>query len=873
MKRILPFFIMLSMLMPAVAQHRHHRHHKKHHAEKSVQPVQRNVDYDREARWVDSVFRSLSLEQQVAQLMVLRVPINMNEKKQKAFEAVLARYQPGGVCFFAGKAEKQVAMTKSFHRAVNLPLLVCIDGEWGLGMRLSDSYSFPRQMLAGALSPKHDSLIYRMGQEIGLQCRKMGIHINFAPVVDLNSNPANPVIGTRSFGENRVRVAQKGVLYMQGMQSEGVMAVAKHFPGHGDTDVDSHLGLPVIAHSRAVVDSVDLYPFRALIGAGVGGVMVAHLQVDALDSRPNRPSSLSKPIVQDLLREQLHFNGLIITDGIDMKGVTKYYKDGDAELQALLAGNDIILLPPDVEKAISTIVAAADADTAVRAMVAEHCRRVLHAKYQAGLSHFDVDALELPSADDRQRCEELAYQIALHGVTMLNGDQWKVGDEVEVLYESPYKLPADRCQCPVVIAYQNHPAVRRAVDTLLAGKATFQGVLPVSVAGYAEGGKRVAVKPLPTPYDRLAKAGLEESYFHKIDSIALRGIEQHAYPGCQVLVAKGGKVVYNRAYGHYTYDVTSTPVDTNTIYDLASVTKVAATTFAIMKLVDAGKIALEDKLSTYLPYLKHSNKKHITVREALSHIARLVPYDNYWQEAQHRDNPKAYVIEKIVDSKLKEKNTYLYSDLGFILLGDLVEYVSGQSLDVFMQQHFYQPMGLKRMAFNPLDNGIAVEDIAPTENDKVYRHRLLQGTVHDQNADVMGGVAGHAGLFSNAEDLAQLYLMMLNGGIYKGERYLSPAVIGAFNQRYFADYGNRRALGYDKPLFVPKQGGNTAVEVSQRSYGHTGFTGTMVWVDPQYDLVYIFLSNRVYPESTTNKLVKMGIRTDIQSLIYQSLKR
>ena len=330
---------------------------------------------DPETNWVDSVMQTLSLEQRIAQLMVVRVPLDMNDKQVQAFSEVMNGYGIGGVCFFAGTADRQVSMTRRFQKDASVPLLVSIDGEWGLGMRLKDMYSFPRAARFGKLTPDADSVVYRLGAEIGRQCRTMGIHVNFAPVVDINSNPKNPVIGTRSFGTDAERVAQLGSLYALGQQSQGVMAVAKHFPGHGDTDKDSHLELPVINHTRAYMDTVDLYPFRRLINVGVGGVMVAHLQVNAYDSL--RPSSLSPILVTDLLKHQLGFNGLVITDGIDMKGITNTYRGGEAELMALLAGADIILLPPDVSQAIEAIKTAAVTDDSVRSMIDYHCRRVL----------------------------------------------------------------------------------------------------------------------------------------------------------------------------------------------------------------------------------------------------------------------------------------------------------------------------------------------------------------------------------------------------------------------------------------------------------------------------------------------------------------
>lgn len=730
---------------------------------------------DPENAWIDSVMSTLSLEQRIAQLFVVRVPLDMNDSQAKEFSAKMNGYGVGGVCFFVGTAERQAPMTRMFQRAARVPLFVCIDGEWGLGMRLKDMYSFPRNAEFGKLPPSADSIVYRMGEEIGRQCREMGIHINFAPVVDINSNPKNPVIGTRSFGTDRERVARLGIMYALGQQSQGVMAVAKHFPGHGDTDADSHFELPVINHTTEYIDTLDTYPFKRLIEAGVGGVMVAHLQVNALD--PSRPSSLSPVIVDGLLKKKLGFDGLVITDGIDMKGVTNTYSGGEAELQALLAGNDIILLPPDVPQSLARIKSAAQNDDSIRALVDYHCRRVLKAKYHY-VKPYIGDDIRVPDASHKTVCEDIVTDLRI------NNDA-------------------------------------------------------------------------------------------RIDSLVQLGIDAHAMPGCQLVVMRKGRVVLDRAYGNISYDEGSNEVDPNTLYDLASLTKVCATTLAIMRLVDDGEIKVSDRLSKYLPYLKGTDKERITVKEAMSHQARLKAFDAYWQQTTNRDS----ILLLVAQSPLNENEGYCYSDLGFILLSDLVLQVTGQPLDEYVSENFYEPMGLRYTLFNPMQHGDGSEgfvpaEIAPTERDSTRGDYggYIRGTVHDPNAYAMGGVSGHAGLFSNAREVAALMQMLLDGGTYEGERYLKRKTVEEFTRRHYEGKGNRRALGFDKQLFNPSKSGQVCPEASQSSYGHTGFTGTMLWVDPEYELVYVFLSNRVHPSSATNKLAQMNIRTDIQSVIYSYIK-
>lgn len=718
-----------------------------------------------ESDWIDSVMSTLTLEQRVAQLMVVRVPLNLTDKQLRAFSEEVNGYGVGGVCFFAGTAERQVPMTRRLQKDASVPLLVCIDGEWGLGMRLKDLFSFPKNAAFGQLRPDADSIVYRMGEEIGRQCREMGIHVNFAPVVDINSNPNNPVIGTRSFGTDRERVAQLGIMYALGQQSQNVLATAKHFPGHGDTDKDSHLELPVINHTAAYIDSVDTYPFRRLIQAGVGGVMVAHLQVKALD--PERPSSLSPRIVGGLLRQRLGFDGLVVTDGLDMKGVTNTYGEGQGELAALIAGNDILLLPPDVPKAIEVIKSAAEKNDSIRSLVDYHCRRVLKAKYTY-VRPYVKDDIQVPDKEHEQVCKDIVTDLNIN------------------------------------------------ID-------------------------------------------------NRIDSIVNSAIEAKAMPGCQLLVMHRGRVVLDRCYGSLSYGDSAAPVTPETLYDLASLTKVTATTLAVMKLVDQNKVGLNDKLSRHLPYLKGTDKERITVKQALSHCAGLKAYDALWQQTSNRDS----IMLLIANSKLNPDNSYVYSDFGFMLLADMVEQISGQSLDAFMAENFYEPMGLLYTTFRPLDNNFVPSDIAPTEQDSL--RGLIRGVVHDPNAAAMGGVSGHAGLFSNAREVALLMQMLLDGGQLDGERYLKEKTVKTFTSRHFERQGNRRALGFDKQLFNPSKTGQVCAEASQNSYGHTGFTGTMLWVDPDFDLIYVFLSNRVHPSASPNKLAQMNIRTDIQSCIYKDI--
>ena len=946
-------------------------------------------------KWVSTTISKLTLEEKIAQLMVPRVPTkNATKKAKKEFRDCITKYKVGGLCFFAGKSEEQIAQTKEYQQLSQIPLLICLDAEWGLGMRLTNTYSFPRQMMMGALT--NDTLIYQMANEISRQCKKVGVHVNFAPCVDVNSNPMNPVIGARSFGENPDLVANKSLQYVKGLQNNGVIAVAKHFPGHGNTDVDSHLDLPVLKQDKKTLATYDLIPYKTLIRNGVKGIMIAHLQVDAYEKQKNCPSSLSKTIVSGLLRNELKFNGLVFTDGMDMKAVTKNYKNGEGELQALLAGADVILLPNDVGKAIERIKSVAENDTDLQQLIEAKCRKMLRAKYQCGAVGWKSQKLSSPNQADWANCDAITKQIAKEAVTLLiNTDSvlplsnlknkrivsvnigcasgttattftntldkyavcqhYFLGDSVIIdsvlisdsigkcdiavvtiyayanlttgrnygitkattaridsvaaisrqviinVLGSPYGLQFLKPQQlpdALIIGYQNISAMQEATAEAIFGAIPVRGHLPVSSRIFKEGAHiytdKIRMDEIP-----LAKTPYNNRHFHKVDSIALDGIRQKAYPGCQILVAKDGDIIFNKSYGALTYDPKSPKVSNSTMYDLASLTKVTATTIAVMKLVDAKKVKLNDPLSRYLPYLKGTDKENITIVEALSHFARLQAFVPFWKDvltngtldsAIFERNPadinefspfvgdwyvckreRDEILHKIANSSLIPEKKYLYSDFGFILLADLVERVSGQSLDVFMNQHFYQPLGMSRTSFNPLQNGFEKVNIAPTENDTRFRKTQIQGTVHDENAALMGGVSGHAGLFANATDIAKLCQMLLNGGSYANDQYFSEEVVKLFNHRHFVKQNNRRALGFDKPLINGKSS-HCAPEASQQSFGHSGFTGTFVWVDPQYNLIYIFLSNRVYPDVSTNKLAKLNIRTNIQSEIYKAIK-
>lgn len=936
--------------------------------------------------WVDSTFKTLSKKEKIAQLMVLR----MSEKRGNEYyfydslvTAAIKKYNIGAICLFQGTPAQQAAEINKLQAMAPVPLMVCIDGETGVGMRYADVAKFPDQLTIGAVSDA--ALAYKIGKAIGDQCKRTGIQVNYAPVVDINNNPNNPVINFRSFGEDKYKVALLGTQIMKGMQDAGVMACAKHFPGHGDVAVDSHFDLPVINKSIAQLDSLELYPFRQLVNEGVGSVMVAHLYIPAIDTTRNQATSLSKKNVTGLLRNELDFKGITFTDALEMKGVAKFYGKGEASVQSLIAGNDMLCLPGDIDGSIKQVRKAVRKGKIKKADLDEHVRKVLYAKYNLGLNKVTpVDENNL-TADLNAQIAPLKKEVYENAITVLRQQSLPVATGKKVAYlgvglkeqnkfaellkqtysadvftfdykadeatataivkqiqagnydavvvglHNYMKYPANNfgiskvavsvlqqlqqqpnvinfvfgnpyalkniCDAKNAIAcYEDDPLMHEVAVKLLQGKITAKGKLPVTVCDAYHYGDGLTVNsyfPVASP----VSVGMDSVELNKIDAIANNAIAKGATPGCVVLVAKNGKVVFNRAYGYEDAEKTQ-PTTLETVYDLASVTKISATTVSIMKLWEEGKIDLKKTLGDYLPWTRGSDKAGLTLEHVLLHQAGLVSFIPFYKgtlEADGKPKPGYYattpndvysvrvadnmymrkdyldtIYKKILDSKLGPADKYVYSDNDFIFLGKVVEAVSGQKLEDYTRSTFYLPLGMMSTTFKPREHE-PLAKIAPTEKEKYFRLQQIRGDVHDPGAAMFGGVAGHAGLFSNSYDLAQLYQMLLNGGELNGKRFFKKETID-----YFTAYHSnisRRGLGFDKPEKdnATRKEPYPSASVSPLTYGHTGFTGICVWADPKYDLLYIFMSNRVCPDGENPKLGQLNVRPDIQEAIYKSI--
>jgi beta-N-acetylhexosaminidase len=966
--------------------------------------------------WVDSIFSSLSPDERIAQLIWINVNPTEGLSQQITVAEQLKKNNFGGLVFFAGTSAKQVELVNYYQSISKVPLIMAMDAEWGAGMRLDDVDLFPYNLTLGASSD--DQLIQNCGAAMARQLKLLGIQVSLGPVADINTEPQNPIIGIRSFGESRDQVTLKSLAYMRGLQENGIIAVAKHYPGHGDTKNDSHFTLPLVSVSRHRLDSMELYPFRKLAEAGIGGIMTAHLRVPALDSITDAPSSLSNKSVEQVIRREWNYRGLIITDAMNMGGVTKYGETGRIEVLALKAGNDVIEYPLDGEGSIKAIKLALVNKELSWDEINLKCRRVLAAKFLTGLSHRQllkiptyeelnsassqfakrqiiessitllenknqlipiqgldtlriatlsigstaitpfqqmlgnyakVDNFNLPLDFKETEIENLlrelkSYNLVITGVHSLYECKerptfkrnksfvfnpkhpYGVTEELQklllqlsglknsivVFFANPYAVSEIKDfghPDGLVVAYQNSILSQELAAQLTFGGISAIGKLPVSLGTrYSAGSGLVISAPIRLKYTVPEEVGLNSAMLNTaIDSVVNEALIQKAIPGCNILIAKDGRVVFQKAYGYQTYEqrVSSKLTD---IYDLASITKVAGALPALMKLYEEDKYKLDEKFSTYWSDWRKglfhpSNKSDLTLRELLSHQAGLTPFLPFWKETMsgellspkwyRGDRSKIYDLEvangMFIDSEFKNhvynsirksplntRGKYVYSDLSFIIYPKVIEKLSKVSYLTYLDQNFYQPLGAPSLTYLPTAK-FPVQQIIPTEYDSLFRKQLLRGTVHDESSAVMGGISGNAGLFSSANDLAKIVQMYLQGGTYGGKQYLKQSTLEEFNKVQYPQNNNRRGLGFDKPLID-----NSKLDISKaypcpsaspQSFGHSGYTGTFFWADPTNGLLYIFLSNRVYPSRANNKLSDMNVRTNILQLVYDQIEK
>ena len=950
--------------------------------------------------WVETHLEQMTLKEKIGQLFIHTAPLQDNEATHKNLRNAVKEYKVGGLLFSGGALATQAKLTNMAQEMAGIPLLMTFDGEWGLAMRLKQLPAFSRNRVMGCI--QDNGLIYEYGREVARQCREVGVHVNFAPVADVDNNPLNPVINTRSFGGDPKNVADKVVAYSRGLEDGGVLSVSKHFPGHGDTNVDSHKALPVLKFSRERMDSIEMYPFRKAVEAGLGGVMVGHLEVPALSKKP---ASLSTEII-GILKEEFGFKGLVFTDALEMKGVSN---NQNVAARALMAGNDMLLVPRNLKRELDGVLQAVKAGQITEEEITERCRKVLTFKYALGLHEkqfVQLSGLEQrltrPAARElMDRLEKAAVTVVSNdgGILPLDVDQKKtvifsigkasqgkafheqlskymqvdrihagsdsipslsrrlgkyekvivaIHTEKYAAYQSMlatlsarlplvyvYLTPMQRIYnkgnawkkaAAVVMGHSESENVQRFVADVLMGREQATGRLSVEVKNYRKPGDGVTVALKQTKIYRPEDYGMDARILKKIDDVALEGIEGKAYPGCQILILKDGAPVYEKCFGTYTYGGKE-KVDEESVYDIASLTKTTATLLAVMKLYDEGRFGLTDPISKYVSALRGSRKGRITIEDLLYHQSGLPGSWQFYREAiddssytgtfykakvdpTHRlqVDKRLYVVdgfkykeEYISDTRSDEyplqvaqgmfvskafpkrmlemiasdtiplrDRRYRYSCLNFMLLKEMVEHITGMPMDEYLEREFYAPMGMDRTLYRPTTR-FKAEQIVPTvQKDYLRGRKELRGYVHDEIAAFMGGVSGNAGLFSNARDVAKVYQMLADGGIYDGKRYLTQETCRLFMNR--KSRISRRTLGFDKPEPAPGKG-PCADEAPAEVVGHTGFTGTCAWADPKNGLVFVFLSNRIYPRPFDHKaLMSLNIRPRIQQLMYQALK-
>lgn len=994
MKRVFVFTLILAFLLPAATK-------------AQVEPLLAYKVSQQEScqNWVENTLSKMTMKERIGQLFIHTVTPYIDKKNKKMIRKAVRDSKIGGLLFSGGKLQDQALLTNFAQSQAKIPLMITFDGEWGLSMRLKRTPVFPKNVVLGCI--QNDQLIYEYGQEVARQCKEMGVTVNFAPVADVNRNPNNPVINVRSFGEEPHEVADKVIAYAQGLESKGVLSVAKHFPGHGDTDVDSHFALPVLAFTRERLDSVELYPFKQYIKAGLGGIMVGHLQVPIIEPNKLFPSSLSRNVVYGLLADELRFQGLIFTDALAMKGVASADR---VCLLALQAGNDMVLAPADVETEVQSVLKALQNGEISKEEIDRKCRKVLLYKYILGLTRApeirlsgleerintansealihklrtaaitvlgnreqelpfraSADEIALVSVGDRSadsvfietmkkyapvKCYHLTYQmndslmqamkheLSLHKrvVVSITAQDLKpylhffsalsISQPAVYVFFTPFSV-MEQLQIPlsvasaVILGHSADNDVQAQTGDVLFAKATADGRLSVSLGTLYSPGDGVTITPNTVFRSVPEDFGMSSVTLARIDSIVKGGIEARAFPGCQVLVMKDGKTVYSKNFGKYTYEGEQ-KVTSNSMYDLASLSKTTGTLLAIMKLYDKCLLNLTDKASKHLAFLRGTDKENITIKELLFHESGLPPslpfyrlaidetsyeapffvtkkdskhtiqtdentyactsfkYKEGWASTKPSDEFTMHVtdslylnkkfheaaMQMIAQTKLGAKK-YNYSCVNFILLKEIAETVSGIPMDEFLSREYYGPMKLYHICYLPLRTH-KKDEVVPTVKNDCFRGELIQGFVNDEAAAYLGGISGNAGLFASAKDVAKVYQMLLNGGEIDGKRYLSKSTCKLFTTT--TSKSGRRGLGYDKPVPANPQNSPCCVSAPTAVYGHTGWTGTCCWVDPVNGLVYVFLSNRTYPDRWNFKLSKMNIRTNIQEEIYQSMK-
>jgi len=913
--------------------------------------------------WVESTLSQMSLEEKVAQLVFVWTPgkyYPFDSDHWLELERLARDRKLGGFIFSIGDVYEYPAQVNRLQKLAKIPLLITCDLEYGMGMRVRNSTTFPRAMAVGAT--RNPTFAYEMGRVTAEEAKALGVHQNYAPVADVNTHPKNPVINTRAFGDDVVLVTEMSKAFVRGTQDAGVIATVKHFPGHGDSDIDTHLGMVNLTIDRKRLDELELRPFKESIDAGALSVMVGHISVPAIDTASGIPGTVSPSITTRLLKDELKFDGLIVTDAMVMQGVAKNYAPGQAAVMAIKAGIDLVLMPVNVDLSVDAIVAAVNRGEISQSRIDYSVRKLLQMKQWVGLDKNRFTDYEKAGEVVGSRKNQLiAKEIARNAVTVLGNknnvlplpkvdkrtildivisdtedptdgkyfhglvkerygalEMAKVDPRSNVLeYDSAMAKArrADLILCQLhlytrsgemtgfvepkqsefiktllalgkpmvavsfgnpyvvmdfpkvdtyVCTYSDAECMQEAAAEVLFAEQPATGKLPITIPGSYKFGDGVEYPKSTLQMGGTDGAGFDFTKLTEVDNVVGAAIRDSAFPGAVLLVAKDGMVAYHKAYGTYDYELYSKPVETNTIYDLASVTKVISTTNAVMRLVDEGKINLEDLVVSIIPQFGQNGKEKITLYNLLVHNSGLPA----WRKTYEFCTDPKCVTDSVFATPLiyRTGDSTIYSDLGLITLGKVIEKVSGVTLDRYVDSVFFKPLGMKSTAYNPPSQ--VWNRIAPTEIDTYWQKTGLavRGRVHDENAATLGGVSGHAGLFSTASDLAILLQMLLEGGTYGGRRYINESTVGRFTQRQSEK--STRAIGWDTKNPTKSWAGSL---LSPKTFLHTGFTGTSVAVDPEKNLIVIFLTNRVYPSRSHQKIFE--VRPKVHDTIVGALRK
>lgn len=910
---------------------------------------------------VDEILRQMTLREKIGQLFFVRARgYFQNEGSEEYLELrkKIDDFHVGGLIFFKGDVYGQAVLTNKLQKQSRIPLWITQDMEFGAAMRVEGTTRItPAMGIAASGNPNN---AYWAGKITGQEAKALGVNQIFAPVLDVNNNPNNPVINVRSFSGDPDMVADFGTRFIAGVGSEGVISTAKHFPGHGDTDTDSHYSLPVIKSDYSRLDSVELVPFKAAIRENVPSIMSAHINFPKI-SRQNLPSTLDRSILERILVDSLGFKGLIVTDGLEMAGIASNYSPGQAIRLALQAGADIMLLSPDELTAIKELEQAVKDSTITEQRIDKSVRKLLRWKKDAGLLEnptIDIQSLStsIRSTKNQLRADEISRQsltllknkdniipiqtrrfprilvlsiandnsgetgeylarqmrryhpavrfevfdartnsqeertilrdaswadlivigsytrVSRSGRNQLSGRQQRFLNKLPsrtpkalLALENPY-LVSDLANADVhLLAWDDSEQQVRNIVPALFGLSAINGKLPINIPGMYKLGYGLRQPHASRCFDDPAAAGLDPEKLQKVDAIMNNAIDNSTFPGGVIAVVKDGIMAYCDAFGYRTYDKKKRVVP-NDVFDLASLTKVVATTTSIMKLVDEKKMSLNDRVFKYIQEFDQGTKREVTVRQLLLHTSGLPAFRVYVDSLKTR----AAILDAVKNEPLinTPDTKYVYSDLGFILLGQIVEQVSGMPLDKYTRKTFYGPLAMESTYFNPKQVGDWLSSrIPPTEIDENFRNKTIQAEAHDERAWYLGGVAGHAGLFSNVQDLSIYAQMLLNNGSYAGKQYISPEIINTFTSKQ-SDLHDR-GYGFDRKS---PSGFSTAGSLAgNRTFGHLGFTGTSLWMDPDQNMAIILLTNRTYPKRTYGKDISK-IRAAVADAVFSSIK-